>query len=137
LQISGKEETMTTREHLKAMHEKTAEFHIAAAKHHRTLAKCFGKTEGIESASDIEAAHEGIAQQHVDLADFHVQCSKDLSASMKAAGMDNGDQIAPDGVSAVITDFSHVRAFPRHGSPDLGKVDVPQEFAHLVKVDDD
>jgi hypothetical protein len=129
---------MTTREHLKGMHTKDAEHHVAAAKHHRTLAKLFGKMD-IESAEDVAAAHEGLAQSHIAMSEFHLECCKGLDATHKAMGMDGGDALVPDFISSIAPDIpQHIRAIPRVGQPELAldKSAVSEQFQKLVSVDE-
>jgi hypothetical protein len=116
---------MTVKEHLKSVHTKLAEHHVAAAKFHKSLAKCFGmeKAQAMESSSDIADAHEGLAQQHIDLAEYHLTCCQDLS---KAAGFDDlakADGMMPDFVSALAPEVpSSVRMVLRSGQRDFSKV---------------
>src|SRR5258708_1041763 len=116
---------MTMREHLRDVHEKSAEHHLQMAKGHKTIAKCFGSMEkaaGLESAEDLAAAHEGLAEEHIGMGEFHLACCKSLDKALvtedlsKAFGMSDGDAIRPDGISAVIGDVpQHVRAILRAG----------------------
>ena len=59
--------------------------------------------------------------EHAAMAEHHLSCCKDLSASMKAAGMSDGDRLVPDFVSSVIPE--HVHAVPRYGQRELGETD--------------
>jgi hypothetical protein len=130
---------MTTRQHLRKVHERAADFHLQAAKHHSELAKCFGKlgkAEGMEeTASEIAQAHEGLAQQHMDLSEFNVQCCKSLDAAAKSAGMGGGDdldRIVPDRISVLAPEQPvGLRAIPRAGAPPMPSVEVDDMFGKI------
>ena len=138
--IDKEAHTVTTREHLKAVHTRLAEHHIEKAKHHGAmhehhsrLAEHFGKMDGHDETADchreMAEAHKAMTSEHTDMAEMHTQHAKDLSASHKAAGMT--DDVIPDRVSGIVTHF----AVPRHGAPALDKASVPQEFRHLVETE--
>lgn len=135
----------TMKEHFKSLHAKEAEHHLAAAKLHKQLAKCFGKAEGMESTGDIAAAHEGLAQQHLDLSEFHLECCKSLDSSAKAMGGDDNllNRIVPDNVSAVHGDapesaFSRdgIRPVFRAGQREFSSSEVAPGFEKLVSIED-
>lgn len=125
---------MTVKEHLQKLHEESAAHHQVAAKGHRTLAKLFKAESGLESAADIAAAHEGLAKCHDDAASDHSDMLKAVRDSMAKADL---DRIVPDRVSGIIREFPPT-PIPRHGAPDMSKASrVPEEFAHLVEIQED
>jgi hypothetical protein len=127
----------TMRDHLKTVHEKSAESHIRMAKAHRTISNHFGKSEMVEGSKDLAAAHEELASAHTDAADYHVSCCKELLAAGKLLSGEDLEKIAPDSVSGINRYPERgVQMIPRPGAPALGKATVPQEFSHLVSVDE-
>jgi hypothetical protein len=141
---------MTTKEHLIQAHANEGEHQVKQTKFHKAMSGHFARLAELHKATKskmgdeddpaatfqgISDAHEAMASECTDQAAFHSKCAKDLSASMKAAGM-NGDQIVPDDIQGIVRKFPTL--MPRHGAPSGPPVpDVPQEFQHLVKVEDD
>jgi hypothetical protein len=118
-------------------------FTSARQKSHEALGKCFSKMD-MEGAEDVAAAHQELAKTHADAAADSIQCCKRLDTSNKAMmGIaDDGDgrfeKIVPDEVRGIITQYPGVTAVPRTGSPSIEKAtNVPLEFAHLVKVQEE
>jgi hypothetical protein len=128
------------------------------AEHHATLAKCYGKLAGMSKAgkSDMKDGEDGlastlekIAECHKSASEFHKtamqECKKSAGSEFsKAADADLAKRIAhlegqlvPTNVSAVVPD-ANIRAVPRTGMRmPPQRPDVPLQFQHLVKVEED
>jgi hypothetical protein len=123
------------KEHLTNLHMRLASDHLAKSKHHAALAEhygkiaeSFGKSEMADTHEDaseclqnIADAHKTMGEHHTTEANHHIKCAKALhdGTSHKAAGMNDGDELAP-----MPAGFSRVtptppRAVVRHGQRQL------------------
>jgi hypothetical protein len=142
---------MTVKEHLAAMHTQAAEHDLVKAKHHRAMAKHFSKLSEFHKAAgkaemehdptavyeEITGQHEKMADEHTAQAEYHTDCAKSMLKADKAAGM-NDDGIVPDRVSGIVKHWPNIQLMPRHGAPSgPQEPNVPAQFAHLVKVEDE
>jgi len=105
---------MKVSEHLKKMHTAAAEHHARMAKAHKSA---LGKAAAMESDDGASEFHQSAMDAHTQAGEYHAQCAKDLSASMKADGMDNSDELMPlpTGLTTKTPDMPGVRAVPRAG----------------------
>jgi hypothetical protein len=137
----------TMKEHLAGMHARHQEHHELKAKIHKkmaghfeTLGKHFQKTTATEAERDAAATlaalsseHESLWQEHSDLAAYH---QEQLKACEKAADSDL-NKLVPTSVSAVAPNRPGLTMVPRAGEqPVPARPAVPEQFAHLVKVED-
>ncbi len=127
-----------------------ATHHIKKTKHHRAIAEHARKLmEMHKGKSDMEGlgeilesyieTHSAIADEHADYAEHCAECAKSLSngtGARKAAGMENGDELMPTDVHAVVPDVPQNRAIPRFGQREIAQAVAP-EFRKLVQVEDE
>jgi hypothetical protein len=119
---------MTTREHLRGLHERAAEHHVRMGKIHQAALK---KSSAMEDGS--EDFHKAAIAEHAAMAEQDLQCCKDLSGATKAM---NDDELVPDRISAIYK-TDNIRGVPRHGQPsniEINKIDPV--FQNLLKVDE-
>lgn len=133
--------------HLVAHFTREGEHHVAKAKHHRAIAKHAGQflemhktaksdMEGLDQLleSFIEE-HSAIADEHTTMAEHCAKCAKSFSATGKAAGMDDGDQLMPTGISRITPDAPNIKMVLRPGMREPEAPNVPPEFEELARVD--
>jgi hypothetical protein len=85
----------TMKEHLRKVHERHAEFHLAKAKSYKALGKCFGKMQKAAKSEmddadefdgqDIADELESLAEQELGMSEFDISCCKEFD---KAASDD-------------------------------------------------
>lgn len=76
---------MTVKEHLRDMHENSANLHLRMGKAHREIANHFAKSEMAEGSKDLADCHSDLCAAHADAAEMHVECCKSIDAMGKAA----------------------------------------------------
>jgi hypothetical protein len=141
-------------------HAESSRHHLGKAEHHEQLGQRYGslakmakaKNDGEDSATIYKAiseAHATSAEEHQSMAEEHqgmaaacVKLAKTLAATgdwpaLKAAGMDNGDEIMPTEVHAVVPDVPKTaRAIPRAGMRALPTADENPLFAKVFGTDE-
>jgi len=122
---------MTTREHMKAFHTAAADHHVKMAKSHKQLAGLFGKAAGMDNSQDVSDEHTAMSKSHTEMAEHHLEMCKSVGDAMDKSA---GDRMIPDAISSIPRSFP--TAVPRYGQPDLSKAKVPEEFRHLVEIDE-
>lgn len=155
---------MKVAEHLRAMHESAAAHHVALAKAHQKLSKCFSKLAGLaendgmpdhaEQCNEIAGAYQECCSAHTDAASSAVDMAKAVASMPALKVLDSaqgdtsllklvsrGNEIEPLDISAIIPDAppaASIRAVPRVGQrqPAPAAANVAVEFSHLVKLDD-
>jgi hypothetical protein len=115
----------TTKQHLAAFHEQSADHHIAMAKSEYA--------KGEASAGKMTECCKTAAANHEAMAEYHASCSKILKASIA----EDLNKLQRDGFTSVIpTDVPGfgITAVPRPGgpAPNVDKAAVPPQFRHLI-----
>jgi hypothetical protein len=147
---------MSVKQHLIEMHTQAGEhavahgtFHKTMSRHFSKLAECAkatkselknGQEDPATIAAAISAEHASMAEECADQAAYHVQCCKDLSASMKAAGVDDdlsAMRPLPEGLSVIHGDMPVNKLVLRLGMREPERPNVPREFEKLVSVNDE
>jgi hypothetical protein len=139
----------TVKQHMSSeVHDRLAAHHLEKAQHHDIcaeqedgLADCM-KAAGMDKAAGhhktIAESHRSMAAHHRGENKHHLGQSARLAASAKADADRDLNKIVPTNIHMVIPDASGIRAVPRGGQPMIpARANVPIEFSHLVKIEDE